>query len=153
MPVSCFSGVMTESNFGNSEAAESESSFGDEVYADGVEDVDDIDPSDTLLEDNLADDPLDEGYTVPEREPHASRFGTTAFEESQGESLDQLLAEEEPDVSDDGSDEDEDARSGRLVAEDEGAHPSYERDSVANDVGLAGKAASAEEAAVHIIEE
>jgi hypothetical protein len=127
--------------------------FGDDVYADGVEDTDDIDPSDTLLEDNLADDPLDEGYSPPEREPRGSRFGDTALEEAEGESLDQLLAEEEPEISDLGSDEDEDPRAGRLVAEDEGAHPSLERDSVAEDVGLAGKAASAEEAAVHIIEE
>lgn len=141
MPVSCFSDVMTESE------------FGDDVYADGVEDTDDIDPSDTLLSDNLLDDPLDEGYNPPDREPHGSRFGTTALEEAEGESLDQLLAEEEPDITDDGSDEDEDPRAGRLVAEDEGAHPSRERDSVATDVGLAGKAASAEEAAVHIIEE
>jgi hypothetical protein len=41
-------------------------------------------------------DPLDEGWTPPEKWSAAERFGTTAAEESTGESLDQLLAEEEP---------------------------------------------------------
>ena len=41
----------------------------------------------------------------------------------------------------------------RLVAEDEGAHPDDEEDLVATDVGLSGGAASAEEAAVHVVEE
>jgi hypothetical protein len=130
-----------------------DSDFGDSVYEAGVEDTDEIETSDTLLSDDMNDDALEEGYSPPDSEPKALRYGTTALEESEGESLDQLLAEEEPDISVDGSDEDEDPRAGRLVAEDEGAHPAYERDSVANDVGLAGKASSAEEAAMHIIEE
>ena len=112
-----------------------------------------LDPSDSLETDDLAADVLDTGIDAGEGYRGATRFGTTLDEERRGESLDQLLAEEEPDITDDGSDEDEDPRAGRLVAEDEGAHPSLERDSVATDVGLAGKAASAEEAAVHIIEE
>jgi hypothetical protein len=96
------------------------------------------------------------------------------------ESLDDLLAEEEPDpaleVGDDddvpeGSsgdgDDDEadeyvdglllddgpDPRAGRLVAEDEGAHPDDEEDLVARDVGIDGGAASAEEAAIHVVED
>ena len=36
---------------------------------------------------------------------------------------------------------------------DEGAHPVEEKDEIATDVGRAGYAASAEEAAVHIVEE
>ncbi len=46
-----------------------------------------------------------------------------------------------------------DRRAGRLVAEDEGAHEDTEKDLVAKDVGIDGAAASAEEAAVHIIAE
>ena len=92
------------------------------------------------------------------------------------ESLDQLLAEEEPDTAldldddelpEDREDDDEadeyldglllddgpDPRAGRLVAEDEGAHPDDEEDLVASDVGIDGGAASAEEAAIHVVED
>ena len=44
-------------------------------------------------------------------------------------------------------------RAGRLVAPDEGAHPDEETDEIATDVGRAGYASSAEEAAVHIRDE
>ena len=40
-----------------------------------------------------------------------------------------------------------------LVTEDEGAHPDDEADLVARDVGIDGGAASAEEAAVHVVED
>jgi hypothetical protein len=43
-----------------------------------------------------------------------------------------------------------DPRAGRLVAPDEGAHADEETDAVADDVGVDGGAASAEEAAMHI---
>ena len=46
-----------------------------------------------------------------------------------------------------------DPRAGRLVAEDEGAHPDEEEDLVATDAGFSGGAATAEEAAVHVVEE
>jgi len=104
------------------------------------------------------------------------RFGTTAEEEEEGESLDRALAEEEPDITFDPDDEppedpagdydaaDEyidglllddgpDPRAGRLVAEDEGAHLVAEPDMVARDAGISGGASSAEEAAVHIVED
>jgi hypothetical protein len=45
------------------------------------------------------------------------------------------------------------ARAGRLVADDEGAHPDEEKDLVAREVGISGAGASAEEAAVHVIPE
>jgi Family of unknown function (DUF5709) len=129
------------------------------------------------------DDPLDRGVAPPERWSAGIRYGTTAGEQEEGESLDQLLAEEEPDDTldelEDAEDEDEDdeladlddedagdedvdglllddgpdPRAGRLVAEDEGAHPDEEEDLVARDAGIDGGAASAEEAAVHIVEE
>jgi hypothetical protein len=132
------------------------------------------------------DDPLDRGVVPPERWSAGVRFGDTANEQSEGESLDQLLSEEEPDPAldldeDDDDDEDEDEddededdedddagdedvdglllddgpdpRAGRLVAEDEGAHPDEEEDLVATDVGIDGGGATAEEAAVHVVEE
>ena len=46
-----------------------------------------------------------------------------------------------------------DDRSGRLVSPDEGAHADTEKDLVAGDVGIDGGAASAEEAAMHVVEE
>jgi hypothetical protein len=127
------------------------------------------------------DDPLDRGVVPPERWSAGMRFGSTADEQSAGESLDQLLAEEEPDPSldigddldDDEDDEDSDEyddeaeqdvdgllldagpdpRAGRLIAEDEGAHPDEEADLVARDVGIDGGGATAEEAAVHVVED
>ena len=124
------------------------------------------------------DDPLERGVVPPERWSAGVRFGDTATEQSEGESLDQLLSEEEPDPAlefdddegeedeeeedDDAGDEDVDGlllddgpdpRAGRLVAEDEGAHPVEEEDLVARDVGVDAGGATAEEAAVHVVEE
>ncbi|HEV2450346.1 MAG TPA: DUF5709 domain-containing protein [Streptosporangiaceae bacterium] len=132
-----------------------------ELEDDGV-----LDASDTL-DDDPVEDPLDTGIAPPDRWSAGEGFGTTLEEERSGESLDQLLAEEEPEpdpyaeAADDedfpgdaplGREEPE-PRSGRLVAEDEGAHPDVEPDLVARDVGIDAGAASAEEAAVHTEEE
>jgi hypothetical protein len=128
-----------------------------ELEDDGV-----LDASDTL-DGDPGDDPLDTGIEPPDRWSAGEGYGTTLSEERAGESLDQLLAEEEPEpdpyAEDDltqyaplGNDE-ADPRSGRLVAEDEGAHPDEEPDLVARDVGIDAGAASAEEAAVHTQEE
>ena len=144
-----------------------------------LEDYQVQDSTDTL-DGAPGDDPLDRGVVPPERWSAGIRYGVTAEEQEEGESLDQLLAEEEPDdaleltedeLEDDDEDleDDEDAgdedvdglllddgpdpRAGRLVAEDEGAHPDEEEDLVASDVGIDGGAATAEEAAVHVVEE
>jgi Family of unknown function (DUF5709) len=122
-----------------------------------LEDDGTLDASDTL-DGDPGDDPLDQGIVPPDRWSAGEGFGTTLAEEQAGESLDQLLAEEEPDqdpyadadLPPDGSLTEEEPRSGRLVAEDEGAHPDTEPDLVARDVGIDGGAASAEEAAVHV---
>ncbi|EWC63919.1 hypothetical protein UO65_0749 [Actinokineospora spheciospongiae] len=53
----------------------------------------------SLDEDNLRLDPLEEGIEPPERWAEANRFGTTAREQREGEDLDHRLAAEEPDVS------------------------------------------------------
>jgi len=150
-----------------------------------LEDFEVEDSTDTLIG-APGDDPLERGVVPPERWSAGIRYGTTEEEQAEGESLDQLLAEEEPDdtleltedeLEDDEEDEedveeseaDEDAgdedvdglllddgpdpRAGRLVAEDEGAHPDEEEDLVATDVGIDGGGATAEEAAVHVVEE
>jgi hypothetical protein len=135
-----------------------------------------LDASDTL-DGDPGDDPLDRGVAAPQRWSAAIRRGS---EQQAGESLDELLAEEEPDVADQEDDEpigdlsgdlagDEDAgdedvdglllddgpdpRAGRLVAEDEGAHPDEEADLVARDTGIDGGGATAEEAAMHVVDD
>jgi Family of unknown function (DUF5709) len=140
-----------------------------------LEDFDTADPADSL-DGAIGDDPLDRGVAPPAHWSAAMKFGTTAEEQQEGESLDQHLSEEEPDpaleFTDDEpeeADEDEDAadedidglllddgpdpRAGRLVAQDEGAHPDAEADLVARDAGISGGAATAEEAAVHVVED
>lgn len=110
---------------------------------------------DTLVERGV-DDTLDEGVTPPERpRPASTHFGETAWEESRGETLDQRVAQEEPEVwevdAPPPAHRDE-LRAGRLV-EDDAAVDAEATDGFALDVGVAGGAASAEEAAVHVIDE
>ena len=142
----------------------SESVFSDEGSSGGAGDTPQLDNTDTLLGQDLLSDPLDTGYSPPDYEPKNTRFGTTAEEQREGETLDQRLAEEEPDVSadqDPPEDEDDfadidsaaDVRAGRLYAPDEGAHGDDESDAIAFDAGISGGSASAEEAAVHVIGE
>ncbi|EGX60034.1 hypothetical protein SZN_09703 [Streptomyces zinciresistens K42] len=145
--------------------------WGDDVYQpdadDQREDTGLLDVEDTLENDGV-DDPLDRGWSPPERPWAVERDDVTAAERRQGETLDQRLAEEVPDVpapdgdglgDADGTDgelldnEVGDSRSGRLVAPDEGAHEDEESALVAMDIGIDGAAASAEEAAMHIVDE
>jgi hypothetical protein len=123
---------------------------------------------DTLIERGV-DDALDEGYSPPERPYARGAFGPM-------ETMDQILAEEEPDPASRINvllDEDEQQRSdaaerdaefprygevgarraGRLVAPDSGFGEDDEAELVARDVGISGGGASAEEAAVHIIDD
>jgi len=126
-----------------------------EVYGEQSVDPEDQPGAEDWLDDRGLDDPLDEGYSPPEREPAHLRHGMTREEMRRGETLDERLAEEEPDidpyadVNDYGT---ADPRAGRLVAPDEGYGEDEEKDEVAEDVGFAGGAASAEEAAVHVID-
>jgi len=150
---------------------------GAELEDDGV-----LDASDTL-EGDPGHDPLDPGIVPADRWSAGERYGTTLAEERAGESLDQLLAEEEPEPDPYADDElspgapsarardevdellaDEDLdglllddgadpRAGRLVAPDEGAHPDEEKDLIGRDVGIDAGAASAEEAAIHIVDD
>ncbi|HSE69153.1 MAG TPA: DUF5709 domain-containing protein, partial [Nocardioidaceae bacterium] len=133
-----------------------------ENYGDySVDDEDQLQPEDTLLDRGL-EDALDEGYSPPERWSAAEGYGNTPYEEEVGETLEQRIAQEEPepDPYELAATEGEhvggevgDARAGRLVAEDEGLGPDTEKDLVAEDIGIDGAGASAEEAAVHVVED
>jgi hypothetical protein len=128
-------------------------------------------PEGDRLDPNGPEDVLDEGYSPPEKWSAAQRFGNTHLEEEIGETLDQRVAQEEPDPyeqslevgagvdADDDDDDGEperqeptgevgDARAGRLSEEED-----YESDLFAEDVGVDGAGAGAEEAAVHVVEE
>jgi Family of unknown function (DUF5709) len=133
--------------------------YGDSVYEDGVEDASDFDPIEDLTGESDPEEPYDTSYSPPDHRPAATRHGLTDYEQAAGESLDERLAEEVPDISADdyGDGDSEDGspvepRAGRLVAPDEGAHADAEGDSTATDVGPAGFGSSAEEAAVHVID-
>jgi hypothetical protein len=130
----------------------------DEIEDDGV-----LDASDTLDDDRVTD-PLDTGVAAADRWAGANRFGTTPAEQRAGESLEQLLAEEEPDpdpYAEQVDDEDEltrrgyerQARAGRLAAGDDGFGADDEADLVGRDVGVDAGGASAEEAAIHLIDD
>ncbi|MGW4289552.1 DUF5709 domain-containing protein [Streptomyces sp. NPDC004673] len=145
--------------------------WGDDVYQPGTDEIQEdsgvLDVEDTLDTDGV-EDPLDRGWSPPERPWAVEHDGVTAAERAAGETLDQRLAEELPDPAApdgdglgdcDGTDGellDNEVglrRSGRLVAPDEGTHEDEESALVATDVGIDGAAASAEEAAMHIVDE
>jgi hypothetical protein len=114
-----------------------------------------------LVDDRGLADPLEEGYSPPEKWSPAEGYGNTPLEEEQGETLEQRMAQEvpEPDPYDEAAvgehveGEVGEERTGRLVSEDAGLGPDEEKDLVADAVGIDGAAASAEEAAVHTIDE
>ncbi|WP_144122960.1 DUF5709 domain-containing protein [Catellatospora sichuanensis] len=130
---------------------------------DAVEDDGVLDASDTLDGDPVTD-PLDTGVAPADRWSGANRFGTTPAEALAGESLEQHLAEEEPDIdpyAEVADDEDElirrgyerEPRAGRLVADDQGFGEDEQAESIAWDVGIDGGGASAEEAAMHVVDD
>lgn len=126
---------------------------------------------DSLVDDRGLAEPLDEGYSPPEKWSPGEGFGNTPLEEAMGETLDQRVEQEvpEPDPYEEaeetpvdvleGRPDDEmvtevgDERAGRLVEPDEGVHTDTEPKAVADDVGIDGAGAGAEEAAVHVIDE
>lgn len=101
-------------------------------------------------------DALDEGYSPPDR-PRSNHWGETAWEERNREPMDRRLSEEEPDVwQGDPLDRPDTARAGRLVSDDDadpGADGGRENDLYGTDAGIDGAGASAEEAAVHWVDE
>jgi hypothetical protein len=145
------------------------SSNDSESYGDySVDDEDQLQPEDSLADPDVGDI-LDRGYSPPEHYSAGQGFGNTPYEEATGESLDQRLRQEEPEPDpyaeeevgdDDGpSEADEfldaaevgDVRAGRLVDPDQGLGEDVDKDLVGDDVGIDGAAASAEEAAIHIV--
>ncbi len=126
----------------------------------------DVLDTDETLEDTAVKDPLDTGYSAPEKYSPLIRVG-------EHEDLDERLAEEvpEPDpyAEDDVDEEDNltvradeenlddgevgDERAGRLVDPDQGLGADVDSDLIGEDVGIDGAAASAEEAAVHVVPE
>src|SRR3954453_8115662 len=148
--------------------SEQDSEGDKESYGDySVDDEDQPSNVDGLPDPDVADE-LDRGYSPPEKWSAAQGYGNTPFEEATGESLDQRVAQEEPEPDpyveaerltdpDESEDLDDgevgDRRAGRLVDPDQGLGEDTEGDLVGDDVGIDGAAASAEEAAVHVVPE
>jgi len=129
------------------------------------------------------EDVLDRGFSPPDgaRSPHL--WGTTAYEQRHEETIEQRITQEIADPhtaygapenesgldvdriggdDPDAIDADQDwvggpevgrVRAGRLVAPDEDVDEDTEAEAWGRDVGIDGAAASAEEAAIHIIED
>ncbi len=120
------------------------------------EQLDQMQESDSLVHRGV-DDVLDEGYTAPEQWSVAQGFGNTSAEMRQGETLSQRLKQEQPenkpvDRDWNASKEDREVggeRAGRLM---QVQGPGGEA-TLGTDVGFSGGAATAEEAAMHIINE
>ncbi|NPC97526.1 DUF5709 domain-containing protein [Nocardioides sp. zg-DK7169] len=137
-----------------------------ETYGDySVDDEDQPSAEDMLLDGDVADE-ADRGYSPPERYSPAQGYGNTPWEEAHRETIDQRERQEipEPDPYEQAESEDLDViegaaastevgdqRAGRLVDPDEGLGEDTEADLVGRDVGIDGAAASAEEAAVHVV--
>jgi hypothetical protein len=124
-----------------------------------------LQPEDTL-DDRGVDDVLDEGYSPPERPRGVTAKGVTPREESEGETIDERRAQEEPEVWEDAEAEADadildgpvtgevgEARSGRLTSPDQGVREDDEGRLIGQDEGIDGAGASAEEAAVHIVDD
>jgi hypothetical protein len=120
---------------------------------------DQLEPEDTLMDTGVTD-VLDEGYSPPERPWTADEDASLTSR------LDRELAEEVPDPEDpdwaaDAADTDGELlddqvgerRAGRLVDASAGGVSDTDSDAWATDVGIDGAGASAEEAAIHIVED
>lgn len=125
---------------------------GREEYGEFTVDWDDQLQAEDTLDDRGVDDVLDEGIVSRDGWSAAQGFGSTATEQHEAGGISHYLEQEEPDGSDDEQDAefvDDDQvgeeRSGRLVADEDG------EDLFVHDVGIDGAAASAEEAAIHVI--
>lgn len=106
-------------------------------------------------EDTVLDGDGDNTGDAGDRYRGSRRFGTTAAEEARGQSLDQRLAEEEPDPVRDGREHEwsDDRRQRREVAQEvtggAGRHSRTDPDLVGPDQSDSGL--TAEEAALHVI--
>ncbi|MDR1386228.1 MAG: DUF5709 domain-containing protein [Propionibacteriaceae bacterium] len=123
-----------------------------------AEQLDQIQPGQSLI-DRGVDDVLDEGYVAPDQWSVLQTYGNTAAEMRQGESFERQLAAEQPEPAAEAeiwrpepgqAQQVGGRRAGRLVAV--GGPDATAPDTVATDVGIDGGGASAEEAAMHIID-
>ncbi|MFF8612790.1 DUF5709 domain-containing protein [Streptomyces sp. NPDC015350] len=139
---------------------------GDDVYQpqqpEASDPMEQLDVEDTLDDRGLTD-ALDEGYSPPDRPWAVEDLGTTAAEQHTGESLESRLSRELPDTAgadgdgmgdlSDGDGEPWDGevgtvRAGRLTRQLDIDEPDT---LAAEDVGIDGAGASAEEAAMHVV--
>lgn len=132
----------------------------DEVIAEQVPgesvQLDQLQPDDSI--DRGVSDVLDEGYVPPDRWSPAQGFGNTPAEMRRGETIEQRVKQDyveperlEGDWNPNGEPRQVGSeRAGRLTAVSNDGK--YE-DTFGSDVGIDGGAASAEEAAVHVIDE
>ena len=119
-----------------------------------AEQLDQLQEGDSLINRGV-DDVLDEGYTAPERWSVGQGFGNTFAEMHRGETIEQRIHQEESEVVHDDAPWNPDGeerqvgreRAGRLMR----VQGSGGEDTLGVDVGFSGGAASAEEAAMHII--
>ena len=123
---------------------------------------DQLQPDDTLDERGV-EDVLDEGMSPPERPSREMARGITAREDAEGETLEDRLEQEEDDpttridysAEDPGDDENADPSDGFEVGDERSGRLTQweDDDDIAEEVGIDGAAASAEEAAMHTVEE
>jgi hypothetical protein len=153
----------------------------DDLGSMSLDDDNQLQPEDTLIQEDV-DDVLDRGYSPAERLHGSIAHGVTVEEQQHEETIEERIRQEvaDPDSAygapdnESGLDEDRvggddpdsiaaeddwlgdrevgDERAGRLVAPDEGTSEDTESDLVGEDVGVDGAAASAEEAAVHLVD-
>jgi hypothetical protein len=143
------------------EDAVSHSEGESEIYGDYSVDDEDQPSNIEDLGDGDVEDELDRGYSPPEHYSAGQGYGNTPWEEEHRETIDQRMGQEVPDEDPYAETDDEDlddgevgrVRAGRLVDPDRGFGEDTESDLVGEDVGIDGAAASAEEAAVHIVED
>jgi hypothetical protein len=154
----------------------------DSLGATSLDDEDQLQPEDTLIQEDV-DDVLDRGYSPAEKLHGSIAHGVTVEEQQHEETIEERIRQENPDpdsaygapenesgleeerlggddpdsiaAEDDwvGDREVGDERAGRLVSPDEGVGEDHDEELVGEDVGVDGAAASAEEAAVHVIDE
>lgn len=111
-----------------------------------------FDPVENLLGDD-PDETMQTGYSPPDREPHGLKDPSTLADQREGLGIDRYLRQEEPEIDPlDVISGEPEQRAGRLVSLGEGLAHGEEPDGVAADVGPAGYASTAEEAAVHVTE-
>ena len=132
-----------------------------EIYGGySVDDEDQPGNIDDLGDPTVADE-LDRGYSPPEKYSAGQGYGNTPWEEEHRENIDQRIAQEEPEpdpyaeTDDDFLEDGEvgDVRAGRLVDTNQRLGEDEEKDLVGDDVGIDDGAASAEEAAMHVVED